>query len=197
MGVIDPSFPSIANGVHWLVTLILGIFVLGAFHEIGRLQRRILTGPLEREPSRLHMGDRFTADLGIPLPSRVFLLFVSHGCSGCVDICRNLEGVDLQGWSLITIVRGHPVSRETLATMGSLPSWMSADGGIPIPSQARCIFDPQGVWFQQLEVSAVPTAMALVGGRLVGQQVGPKVTWFQDVPRERRLRGRETILSTA
>jgi hypothetical protein len=186
----------------WLVLLLVGLLVLGAFHEIGRLQGvlgalRGEVASLRPSGSRLQKGDRLPIDLGVPLPPRAFLVLLSYGCSGCIDLCRKLEGADLGGWVLITIVHGRPPRppADLSAANGIAPEQLVEllSDKLPLPSNALPLYDPERVWLRQLGVTAIPTALALVGGRLVDQQVGPDVAWFREVPERRRARGREVI----
>jgi hypothetical protein len=180
---LDPVVFYVASALQWLAILAVGVLTFGAFHEIGRLKatlRDIDARSLLPSPTSLHNGDRLPAALGFVPPPRAFVLLVQHGCSGCVDLCRKMEGIDIKNWSLAVVVCGKRPRKGSPATV------------VP-PSGAAVMFDEQRIWLRELGVKGTPTALAFVGGRLVDQVAAPNVAWFQSLPQQRIERGEEVL----
>jgi len=201
-GRLEPVWFFVLWGAQWLALLGIGALVLGAYHEISRLDGVI--GGLRSEmitlrpsASRLQRGDRLPTDLEIPLPPRAFVLVLSYGCSGCIDISRKLEGVGLGNWELLAVVTGRPPSRPTdLSSAQGLPAEHLAEllaDTIPLPSHAHPFYDPERKWVRELGLTVLPTGLAFVGGRMVDQMAGPDLAWFIDVPSKRRARWKEVL----
>lgn len=183
---MDTTFLYGLLALQWMAILSLFGLVLGAFHEIGRLNEnvRLLDAPSSLPvPSTLRIGDRLPERLGFAPSPRSFVLMVKHGCSGCVDVCRKLEGVNLGNWTLTVVLCGQPPPTN-------YPLLISP------PSQATVIHDRQNFWMRELGVKGTPTALALVGGRLVDQLAAPNVAWFEELPRRRSERGEEVMRAT-
>lgn len=178
---------------HWLVTLALLALVLGAYAEIARLQVQLRGSGQVPVPSRLSKGELVPVDFGERLPDRVFLVFLSYGCSGCIDISRRLENADLGPWQLWVIMRGRPLLLST-ETQRLLPRDIGPDGSFTLPSRATVLHDPDRAWFKDLEIKATPTVIAAVRGRVVAQEVAPNSEWFTGVLQERAQRGRELLV---
>lgn len=123
------------------------------------------------DASNLKADDSLPIDLGISLPHRAILLFVSHGCRYCVELCRALESIDLGAWSLIIAVTG----QEPL--IGS-----SAPNDLVLPPRALQLDDPERTWFRALGLRGTPTALSFVDGKLANQQAGATVAWFAGIP---------------
>jgi hypothetical protein len=186
----------------WVVIVLLGLLVLAAFHEIGRLEGVIgairgEVASLRPAGTGLQRGDQLPIDLGIALATRAFVVLLSYGCSGCIDLCRKLQGVDLGEWALVTIVHGRPppppadLSRAPGVDPAHLAELLSDK--LPLPTNAIAVYDPERAWMRRLGVTAIPVALAFVGGRLVDQQVGPDIAWFTELPGKRRTRGKEVL----
>lgn len=179
--------------VHGAVTVAMGALMLGAYSEIARMQTT-----REREelppPTRLRRGDQIPLDFGVNIPDRAFLVFLSYGCSGCVDLSRRLETTELGDWTLWVIMRGRPM---TLAqeTQRVLPLGIGPDGGFALPSRASVFHDLDRTWFKELDIHATPTVLATVGRRLVAQEIGPNPHWFQKVIDGRKEKGRQLLPS--
>lgn len=161
--------------LNWLFTAGLVVLVLGAYHEIRRLDQSIAgLKPSQPKASRLRANDPFPA-LGIRLAERSILLFLAYGCSGCAEISRRLDGVDFEEWKLYVLVRGVP-SREPLPVPAGHP--LRTDGTFELPRGAEIMHDPEGKWFRELDIRVTPTAIAVKADRVVTQEVAPNVDWF-------------------
>jgi len=123
------------------------------------------------DASNLKADDSLPIDLGISLPHRAILLFVSHGCRYCVELCRALESIDLGAWSLIIAVTG----QEPL--IGS-----SVPNDLVLPPRALQLDDPERTWFHALGLRGTPTALSFVDGKLANQQAGATAAWFAGIP---------------
>jgi hypothetical protein len=201
-------FPSDSAIIYTLMTLnfmlniFIGLLTLGAYHEINRLRDQRNHESRLPVASKLLKGERIRANFGIKMPPRAFILFLSYSCSGCFDICNRLQGADLGDWSLVIALADRPLTSEQLEeVVQSLPPGTSREQvtlarELPVPSYATVLHDPERRWFRELGVTATPTALALVGGRVVDQQVAPNITWFTQLPDERRARGKEALFST-
>jgi hypothetical protein len=179
--------------VHGAATVAIGALVLGAYSEIAQLQSTRAREDLP-PPTRLRRGDRIPLDFGISIPDRAFLVFLSYGCSGCVDLSRRLETADLRDWSLWVIMRGRPMTL-THETQKVLPSGIGADGGFALPSRASVFHDLDRARFKELDIQATPTVLATVGKRLVAQEIGPNLHWFESVIHGRKEKGRQLLPS--
>lgn len=127
--------------------------------------------------------------------SRTFLLLLSYGCSGCADISSKLADATLDGWSLVVVMGGHPIPESARAELGPNPRGMAADGGFGFPPQARVIHDRDRRILKALGTTATPTALALVAGKLVDQDVAPNIDWFREVQRKRAAKGEELLVA--
>jgi hypothetical protein len=179
--------------LHGAATVAIGALTLGAFSEIARLQSTRTRDDLP-PPTRLRRGDPIPVDFGMSIPDRAFLVFLSYGCSGCVDLSRRLETAELRDWTLSVIMRGRPMTvtheTQTLLSVGIAP-----DGGFALPSRASVFHDLDRAWFKELDIQATPTVLATVGRRLVAQEIGPNLRWFQSVIDGRTEKGRQLLLS--
>lgn len=184
-----------AIAIEGIAIVALGILVLGSFHEVGRLDQAISRYiAAEGAPvSRLVPGDPIPLDLGAPLPPRAFLVLVSYGCGGCSQLCAKLQKVTLVEWEMLVILKGHPIDIKPEPNGHGLPDGMDDTGAFPIPDHARLFRDPDGAWLKALGVTKTPTAMAVVGGRLIEQILAPTTEWFIDLQRARRAAGRRLL----
>jgi hypothetical protein len=169
----------------WVALLGMGLLVVGTYHEINRLEKDLRSIPWMPAPSRLQNGELIPVDFGRPLPPRTFLLAVSNGCSGCIDISAKLgELGGLDGWSLFVLFRGKP------------PGEQSTNGHshpMKLPAYAEVFYEQhKNEWFKQLGVTSTPTAIAVVGGRVIDQVVAPRLDWFTTI--DERRRGKAEVL---
>src|SRR5712691_11649833 len=171
MDVLTSVIRYVPSVLQWLAIIFLGFLMLGAFREISHLETVVRSLGTSAVPpaSSLHAGDHLPFDLEVPVPPRSFLLLLSYGCSGCVDICRRLDQADLGDWSAVALLVGSPIRVGDVA----LPPGMLEDGAPPIPPWFVTVRDPERERFRQLGASATPAVLALMGGRLIEQQVAP------------------------
>jgi hypothetical protein len=164
-----------------IMIVALIIFVLGAFHEIGRIKHELLQVSSSPPASKLHVGDDLPSDLVGSIPSQSFALIMSYGCSGCAEVSRALSDASLGDWSLIMIIEGKPLDIKSLDRDIVLAMGLNDDGGYALPTYASVIHDVERLWSRKLNVSATPTAIALFNRQVIGQQVAPSLSWFQMV----------------
>lgn len=162
-----------------LVTAALIVLVLGAYHEIRRLDQLNIGGrlPSQTKPSRLRTDETFPS-VGVELADPSVLLFLAYGCSPCAELARKIDRVELEGWRLVVFIRGVP-SREPLPVVASSP--LRPDGTFDLPAHAVVVSDPAGKWFRDLEIRTTPTAIAVRENRVHMQQVAPAVDWFNSL----------------
>jgi len=178
MATMDPMLFYFLFAAEAVVLLLIIILVFGSYHQIALLEREFRSG--KPRPSRLQKGDRLPFDKALPLPPHAIVLFLKHGCSGCVDICRKLEELNLPGWSLITIVSGPRTNGEFSADARPLAPGSPPDE-LPLPTWAHHAYDPEYAWLTDLNLRGTPTALAFADGRLVAQELGPNVAWFTEL----------------
>ncbi len=180
MPELSPSLFFPLYALQWIALLFLAALLLGAYNQIGQLQKA-------RTPraSLLRKGDPLPIDLGIPLPAHTFVVLLTYGCSGCLTLVQKLDGLQLGDWSLITLIHGTPLPRET----AHLPELHPPTGALPL-------HDPDNTWFRQLGAEVTPAALAFVGGRLVDQAVAPNGEWFDAVIRRHGVDGKGVMRET-
>jgi hypothetical protein len=118
---------------------------------------------------------------------------LSYGCGPCVGIAKDLISADIGDWGLVVMMRGSPTPGVLIKHEADLPDGMATDGSIRLPANAKVIEDPEGRWFRELAVTATPTVLAAVNGRLVDQEVAPTRDWFVGIEQRRRSAGDERL----
>lgn len=165
--------------LQWILLLFLGLLILGAFHQIARLQGEVAT--FVQRPSRLRIGDHSPSTLDVGLPPRAFVIaLLAQGCGGCVAFCQDLQSVDLGEWAIVAV----------------LFDWRG-ETDLPLPTNAQVVYDPDRRWSRELGTKVTPTVLAFVNGRLVAQEIGPKVGWLLGVVQSRSSAGKEVLQRTA
>src|SRR5579884_3018597 len=173
----SPSILVPLYALQWIALLFLAALVLGAYNQIGQVQRT-----LSRRPSRLRPGDHLPADDRIPASPRMFLAVLSHGCGPCATLARNLEDAELGDWDLITVITGEPVQPGTPAT----PE-------LHLPSAAQPVYDPERSLARELGIAGTPVVLAFVDGKLKDQKIAPSVEWFETIARRQTVGKKEAV----
>jgi len=171
----------------WVVLLGMALLIVGTYHEINRVEKDLRSLPYQPAASRLVNGDPITINLGRPLAPKTFLLALSYGCVGCVELSDRLAKLrHLRGWSLVILMKGRPPQ------ISSIPG----GGSFRLPAFAEVLHQGSVDWFRDLGITATPTAMAVVGNRLVDQEVGPRVEWFTEIEERRRAKAGGLVVRT-
>jgi len=146
-------------------------FAVGCWY-VWHVRRRVaLQGSyvVQTPASSFQIGDQFPVDLGIPLPPRTFLTVVSGQCNPCIGLSEELADADLGDWSLVMMI---------------LDADQDVPGSLSLAPKAQVVYDPERQLSEKIGISATPTALVLVEGRIIDQQIGPPLSWFTDVNRE-------------
>lgn len=179
-----------AVAASWFALVVLFVLLLGSYQQLAIVNERL--SALAPPPTRLKNGELFPINLEIPLAPRTFLIMISHGCSGCVDLCKRLtaerEWFDKSGWSLYAMVSG-PLSQPNVGADARPLAPGEPIEPMPVPTFATLILDPDRKRFRELQSTIYPTALALVGGRVVEQRQAPRAEWFFDVVNKRGAKG--------